>query len=211
MSAAAAPRLRLVSADGYPDWEAAYRDNVASIYRVMLARTGSRPDAEDLTAQVFLAALPSLRITAPRPQVRAYLAATARTVLAAHWRRTFGLEVTAIDAGELEATLADPYPGPGPAPDPEPPGRARAQAILARLPARYRSILELRFLSGCTLRESARELGISVSNASGLQHRALRLAARIADGDPADGDPAGRDPAGRAPAGRAPAGLGDAG
>jgi len=31
------------------------------------------------------------------PEVRAYLRATARTVLAAHWRATLGREVTAIE------------------------------------------------------------------------------------------------------------------
>ena len=44
-------------------------------------------------------------------------------------------------------------------------------------PDRYRRILELRFLEGCSVKESAREIGVSIANAKVMQHRALRLAA----------------------------------
>jgi hypothetical protein len=45
-----APRLRVVSGEFYPDCEAMYRDNVDRVYRLMFAKVGNRPDAEDLTA-----------------------------------------------------------------------------------------------------------------------------------------------------------------
>jgi RNA polymerase sigma-70 factor, ECF subfamily len=41
--------------------------------------------------------------------------------------------------------------------------------------------LELRFLEGYSIKESASALAISVSNAKVLQHRALRMAARVAE------------------------------
>jgi len=41
-------------------------------------------------------------------------------------------------------------------------------------------VLELRFLEGCSIKESATALAISASNAKVLQHRALRMAARMA-------------------------------
>ncbi|WP_425551331.1 RNA polymerase sigma factor [Actinoallomurus vinaceus] len=70
-----------------------------------------------------------------------------------------------------------------------PPGHAapegRAAVILSRLPPRYRTVLELRFLQGCTLRQAAAALGTSIGNAKVLQHRALRLAAKLGTGDPA--------------------------
>lgn len=59
--------LRAVPAvpdSGYPDWEAVYQDNVSWLYRTLFARVGNRADAEDLTAEVFLAALRPLRLTA---------------------------------------------------------------------------------------------------------------------------------------------------
>ena len=48
----------------YPDWDAAYLDNVGRLYRLMYVKVGNRPDAEDLTSEVFRAALGPLRLTA---------------------------------------------------------------------------------------------------------------------------------------------------
>ncbi|MDT5244494.1 MAG: hypothetical protein QOD36_1870, partial [Mycobacterium sp.] len=41
----------------YPDWDAIYRDNVTWVYRLMYGKVGNQPDAEDLTAEVFMTAL----------------------------------------------------------------------------------------------------------------------------------------------------------
>ena len=81
----------------YQDWESIYRDNVDRLYRLMFARVGNRPDAEDLTAEVFKLALPPIRLSASPPEMRAYLIVTAQTVLSNHWKRRFGIEVTALD------------------------------------------------------------------------------------------------------------------
>ncbi|MGO9929211.1 MAG: RNA polymerase sigma factor [Mycobacterium sp.] len=167
--------LRAVPAvpdSGYTDWEAVYQDNTAWVYRTLFARVGNRADAEDLTAEVFLAALRPLRLTASVGEVRAYLRATARTVLAAHWRETMGREITSIEDIEQppdseEAISTAPQ---------------RVAHVLDNLPDRYRQILELRFLQSNSIKESAAELGISVANAKVLQHRALRLAAQVNDG-----------------------------
>jgi RNA polymerase sigma factor (sigma-70 family) len=158
--------------DGYADWDAVYQDNVSWVYRTLFARVGNRADAEDLTTEVFLAALRPLRLTASVGEVRAYLRATARTVLAAHWRETLGREITSIEDIEQppdseEAISTAP---------------ARVAQVLENLPDRYRRILESRFLQGNSIKESAAELGISIANAKVLQHRALRLAAQVNDG-----------------------------
>ncbi len=168
------PRLHAVGADVYPDWEAVYRDNVDRVYRLMFSKVGNRPDAEDLTTEVFLTALRPLRVSASVGEVRAYLLATARTVLAGHWRRTLGREITTLDeehdVAGFEAGTVDPAT------------LARAEAILALLPERYGRILRLRFLQACSLKEAAEQLGTTVGNAKVLQHRALRQAAQLAEG-----------------------------
>jgi RNA polymerase sigma-70 factor, ECF subfamily len=156
----------------YLDWEAVYRDNVDRVYRMMVAKVGNRADAEDLTAEVFLTALRPLRMSASVGEVRAYLMATARTVLAHHWRRTLGLEVTTLDDGHPGAVATEPDLAPSDAPH-------RTAALLAALPENYRRILELRFLDACSVREAAAALGVSVANAKVLQHRALRRAAAL--------------------------------
>ncbi len=157
---------------GYPNWEAVYADNADWVYRTLFARVGNRADAEDLTAEVFLAALRPLRLTASAGEVRAYLRATTRTVLAAHWRETLGREITSIDDIEQPAESEEAI---STAPQ-------RVARVLDSLPDRYRKILEMRFLQGNSIKESAAELGISVANAKVLQHRALRLAAQVNDG-----------------------------
>jgi RNA polymerase sigma factor (sigma-70 family) len=162
--------LFVVDDNRYPSWEAVYQENVTWVYRTIFARVGSRSDAEDLTAEVFLAALRPLRLTASKPEVRAYLRATARTVLAAHWRETLGREVTCVE--NLDGVAPESETAISTAPQ-------RVSAVLASLPEHYRRILELRFLEGSSIRESAKAMGITVGNAKVLQHRALRLAAQL--------------------------------
>ena len=65
----APPALRLVNGERYADWEAIYQDNAIWVYRMLYAKVGNRPDAEDLTDEVFLAALPPLRVSATAPEV----------------------------------------------------------------------------------------------------------------------------------------------
>jgi RNA polymerase sigma-70 factor (ECF subfamily) len=161
--------LRVVSGESYASWEAVYRDNVGWVYALMVGKVGNRPDAEDLTAEVFTTALKPLRLEVSVPQVRAYLKATARTVLANYWRARMGREITVID---LDVAQDEPDP-------PDPNAAAWARAVLQRLPQRYRAILELRFLQGLSVRDAAEELGVSVANAKVLQHRALQMAAQV--------------------------------
>jgi RNA polymerase sigma factor (sigma-70 family) len=164
------PALRLVHGAQYVDWEAIYRDNATWVYRTMFARVGNRADAEDLTAEVFLAALKPLRISASMAEVRAYLRATARTVLAAHWRATLGREITSIDDDIAAAPDSEEAISTAP---------QRVRTVLKALPDNYRRILELRFLQGSSIKDSATEMGISVANAKVLQHRGLQFAAQV--------------------------------
>jgi RNA polymerase sigma factor (sigma-70 family) len=174
--AVSATHLHSVGNDAYPSWDAIYLDNVERLYRIMYARVGNRADAEDLTAEVFRAALKPLRTSASVGEVRAYLLATARTVLAAHWRHHYGTEITTIDVG-ADAAVLDDLPAPSTAPE-------QVRNLLAELPDRYARILELRFLDSCSIREAAHAMKISVANAKVLQHRALRRAAQIDGGRP---------------------------
>ncbi len=175
VSGGGVPYLRVVDDDVYTDWESVYRDNIDRLYRLMYARVGNRPDAEDLTSEVFSTALPPMRLSSSKGEVRAYLLVTAKTVLASHWRRRLGQPVTTIDLDTDIRYLSEPS-------GPELPSDAPARAgkILGGLPARYRRILELRFLEACSIKEAAQAMQISVSNAKVLQHRALRMAANLA-------------------------------
>ncbi|HEX6510144.1 MAG TPA: sigma-70 family RNA polymerase sigma factor, partial [Chloroflexota bacterium] len=52
--------------------------------------------------------------------------------------------------------------------------------ILERLSPRYRAVLELRFLRGYTIEETARELELTAVNVKVIQHRALAKAVELA-------------------------------
>src|SRR4029077_21021110 len=168
------PYLHVVDDDVYRDWESVYRDNVDRLYRLMYARVGNRADAEDLTSEVFRAALGPLRLASSKGEVRSYLLVTARTVLASHWRRRLGRPVTSIEPDSDLGFLVDPQ-----VPDKPSEAPNRVARILAALPDRYRRILELRFLEASSIKEAAHTMDVSVSNAKVLQHRALHMATTI--------------------------------
>jgi RNA polymerase sigma-70 factor (ECF subfamily) len=160
-----------IGAGLYTTWEAVYRENVVAVYRLLFRHVGNQQDAEDLTEEVFLAALPRLRLPSRVREVRGYLAACVRTAAADHWRRHYAappglpfLDLASSHALEREEGDA----------------AARVSRLLGMLPERMRAILELRFLRGYSVRQAAAELGVTVTNAKVMQHRALKLAAERA-------------------------------
>lgn len=153
-------------------WEPVYRATVVLVFRYVFARVGNRPDAEDLTTRVYLRALPRLRLAADPADIRSYLLTTARSVLADHWRDHYDARLEPLEDA-LPAPASNPHHGD------EEAGSRRAAAILAGLPEHYRRVLELRFMRGYTVRETAAEMGVSTAYAKVLQHRALRRAAGV--------------------------------
>ncbi|HEY8802846.1 MAG TPA: sigma-70 family RNA polymerase sigma factor [Candidatus Dormibacteraeota bacterium] len=140
------------------------------VYAFIYARVGNRADAEDLTQQVALKAIPRLREGAPASAIRGYLFATARSVLGGFWSTRLGLS-----EAELHEDLALAVPQ-------VPPNEERAdtvQRILAELSDNYRRVLELRFLHGYSLKEVAAEMNSTVGAVKVMQLRALRAAAKV--------------------------------
>ena len=140
------------------------------VYAFIYARVGNRADAEDLTQQVALKAIPRLQASAAAASIRAYLFATARSVLGGFWSARFGLP---------EDELREDIWLDGSAPEPSGEPAERVNRILEQLPANYRRVLELRFLRGYSLKEVAAELGNSVGGVKVMQLRALRAAAKV--------------------------------
>jgi len=146
----------------------AYQTHVTAIYQYIYSRVGNRPDAEDLTAQVFMKAISGMRSDVSVPELRSWLYRVAQTTLADHWR-----EYYAEGTGELEDDVTQP-----PAPRENPEAIQRVDSLLATLPESYRRVLELRFLRGYSVRETAQELNLSETNVKVLQFRALNRAGR---------------------------------
>ena len=154
----------------YTDWETIYQANVVKVYRLMFSRVGNRPDAEDLTSEVFVKSLPNLTLPSTVSQVHAYINVAIRSVLADHWRRHYGSPQADVEVDNISRPFDL---------TPEADESDRAGRILALLPDRSRRILELRFLRGCSIKQAANEMGVSPGNAKVLQYRALRLAAEV--------------------------------
>src|SRR5712691_8256132 len=139
------------------------------VYAFIYARVGNRADAEDLTQQVAMKAIPRLREGSAASAIRGYLFATARSVLGGFWSTRLGLS-----EAELHEDLVMAVPQ-------APPSEARAdtvQAILAQLSDNYRRVLELRFLHGYSLKEVAADMNSTVGAVKVMQLRALRAAAK---------------------------------
>lgn len=151
-----------------------YRRYVGAIYRFILAQVRDVEDAEDLTADTFARMLHSLRSFRGEASFKNWLYQIARNAVRNHrrsapYRRTVPLSPVLAAPEPAEPTLED--------------GAAleRALALLRPLPPRYRQILELRFLAGRTIEETAAQMGITVANAKVLQHRALKKAAAVVE------------------------------
>jgi len=140
------------------------------VYAFIYSRVGNRPDAEDLTQQVALKAIPQLRQGSSPASIRGYLFATARSVLGGFWSGRFGLAQE-----ELQEGLTS-----GPPPVRHSAEAAdRASRILALLPDNYRRVLELRFLRGYSIKEVAAEMKATPGSVKVMQLRALRAAAKV--------------------------------
>jgi RNA polymerase sigma factor (sigma-70 family) len=172
LAVSGSPEVYVVEGALYTNWETIYQANVVRVYRLMFSRVGNRPDAEDLTSEVFVKSLPNLSLPSPVTQVHAYINVTIRSVLADHWRRHYGSPQTDVEIDNIGQPF-DLIPSADES--------GRAGRILALLPDRSRNILELRFLRGCSIKEAAREMGVSPGNAKILQYRALRLAAEVGE------------------------------
>jgi RNA polymerase sigma-70 factor, ECF subfamily len=168
-------------------FEEIYDSHVVAIYRYIYARVGNRPDAEDLTAQVFTRAVEQLDTTRGGGQITSWLYRVSQNAVADYWRAFYRLPVVGADQvapgwepfeepeGELPRTAA--------AADER--ARHRVEALLNRLPENYRRVLELRFIQRLSVAETAERMGITRGNAKVLQYRALRKAAVL--GEASDG------------------------
>jgi RNA polymerase sigma-70 factor (ECF subfamily) len=168
-----------MATDGAGPFERVYDRHVVGIYRYVYARVGNRPDAEDLTAQVFVRAVEQLDTTRDPGQIAAWLYRVARNAIADYWRAFYRLPVVGsdhvapgwepVDEGERAATEDDGG------------AAARVERVLRGLPDHYRRVLELRFLQRLSVAETAQAMGITNGNAKVLQYRALRKAALLND------------------------------
>jgi RNA polymerase sigma-70 factor (ECF subfamily) len=158
-----------------------YDKHVEQIYKFVYFKVGNREDAEDITSQIFIKAANSMDLTQEGQVKLAWLYQVARTTITDHWRNYYKAASSSLDEMEEASPLhlaADPIYMTN-SDEEVSPAVEKVQSLLEMLPANYRQVLQLRFLQGCTLKETAQAMGITEGNAKVLQHRALQKAVKV--------------------------------
>jgi RNA polymerase sigma-70 factor (ECF subfamily) len=174
--------VRPIQATRQAALQAIYDAHVEQIYRFIFFKVGNREDAEDITSQVFIKAAHSLDVTQQPHTQLAWLYQVARTTVTDHWRNYYRGVTSSLDALEEESPLhlaAEPLRMGALEDETLDPAIEKVRRVLAQLPVNYRRVLELRFLKGCSLRETAAELQITEANAKVIQHRAIQKALKV--------------------------------
>jgi RNA polymerase sigma-70 factor (ECF subfamily) len=148
----------------------------APIYRYCLLRVGDAATAEDLTAEVFLNMIESLpRYVSRGAPFGAWLFRIAHNRVSDHRRR---------QARHGSAPISESLHDAGPAPEEVAMQGADLQHVWSaagKLSDDYQMVLQLRFIEGLSLEETARLMGKSIGAIKVMQHRGLRrLAALLA-------------------------------
>ncbi len=160
-----------------------YEAHVDQIYKFVLYKVCNREDAEDITSQVFFKAAQSLDVEQEEQTRLAWLYQVARTTISDHWRSFYKTPASSLEQMEeagMQPILVVAQPTPSSADDADSNEHtARLATVLNVLPDNYRKVLQLRFLNGCSLKETAQAMGITEGNAKVLQHRALHRAAQL--------------------------------
>jgi RNA polymerase sigma-70 factor, ECF subfamily len=154
-----------------------YRRTVAPVHRYVSARVGTREEAEEVTQEVYLAALAridSLR-AADEAGLLAWLFQIARHKLADHLRQRYRRPTAPLAAA-----------GECPDPDRRPDElaelaaeRAAVRQALAHLTPEQREVIVCKFVCGYSNDQTARLVGKTANAVNQLQHRALARLHRL--------------------------------
>jgi RNA polymerase sigma-70 factor (ECF subfamily) len=146
-----------------------YDQFLKPVYRYLYRRTGSRADAEDLTAQTFLSALEALPRYREQGHFPAWLFAIAHSKLGTHWRA--GRGQTGLD--EIEEQGADPDLFGGVVRGQQ---LGQLNALLGALRDDEQELIRLRYVAGLPFGEIGALLG---KNEGAVKKSLYRLLARL--------------------------------
>jgi RNA polymerase sigma-70 factor (ECF subfamily) len=157
-----------------------YDDALPVVYGYLLRRCGTREVAEDLTAEVWLAAVDAARGGDPPPVSVPWIVGVARHKLVDHYRREARRERGVRAVADLAVVADDPWEARLDAVD--------AHTTLARLAPQHRLVLTLRYVDDLPVPEVAALLGRTVHATEGLLARARAAFRRHHLGqEPSDG------------------------
>lgn len=153
--------------------EALYNKYVDRVYRFLYSRTESKEDAEDITAETFLAVVERIDRFENKSSFIHWVFSIAHNKLNDFLRTKYKMNQTELNeyvlpftselvSGTSQELLMSMW------------------KIIEKLPEKYRRVLELRFKKRLSLKEVAKVLKLSESNVKVIQHRAIQKAEQIA-------------------------------
>ena len=128
------------------DLDGIYREHAETVYRFLLAKTGSADLAEELTQETFYQAVKSVGTYDGSCQMSTWLCGIARNVLFTHWKKQKHSALSLEEVPEPSADSAEEAVL----------GRLGQEIVLSaihRLPEPGREILHLRLLGGLSFRQ----------------------------------------------------------
>lgn len=144
------------------------------IYTYIFHRVGSRPIAEDLTADVFVRMLEAIeRNSFAQTSLRAWLYRVAHNIVVDYYRAQPSEQPVLLDE-RLGVVSGDPRPR-----IEARLAQAGLRTALSRLTDRQQQVIVLRFGEGMTAREVAEVLGTTEGAVRALQHRAVAELRRV--------------------------------
>lgn len=149
-----------------------YDGALAEVYGYVVARCGDRVVAEDVTAEVFMAAVTSINRGAVDTVTVAWLVGIARHKLVDHWRR-IERDQRRLQAVVDHVATAEGVPDPTEAWDAEV-DAAAAHRVLAGLGAHHRIVLTLRYVDGLSVADVASIIDRTLHATEALLVRARR-------------------------------------
>lgn len=137
------------------------------IYRFCFYKTGNHQQAEDLTQEIFLKVLQSLNGFKGKSSFKNWLYGIAKHVIMDFYRNNYKLKTVSLKEWswvEVLYPFADQSNNQG----------KKVKKLLSLLKDNYRQVLELRFLKGYSIKEVAKELGLTENNVKIIQYRAIK-------------------------------------
>ncbi len=157
-----------------PDWDALYESLLPRVYNFFVYRVGDIAQAEDLTSTTFEKAWRARdQYRHDRAGFSTWLFSIARNVATDYFRRQ-RVELSLDDSPDRPDDVAR-------LPDrvaEEHDERARLADLLARLPARERELLALKYGAGMTNRDIACQTGLTESNVGTIISRTVQALRR---------------------------------
>jgi RNA polymerase sigma-70 factor (ECF subfamily) len=154
-----------------------YRFAVGPVYRYLSARLGSVEEAEELTQEVFMAALDGIqRLRADdEAGLLGWLFQIARNKLADQLRRRYRRPLVPLEEAE---GLESPQSHPDEAAEEEE-ERDQLRRALDRLTPEQREVILCKYVLGYDNDRTARQVGKNVNAVNQLHHRALASLSRL--------------------------------